>query len=95
MYSLGWDTRPFPGKKLVPGDQRGPREKSSGTRPKVKAEVTLRGKLASITLETGGRALVPVEELCQIARRFNLILKGYECEEEGEHPRTSVETEKI
>jgi len=47
----------------------------------VKAKVSLRGKLALITLETGAQALVPVEEVCNLARRFRLELEEYYCEE--------------
>jgi len=48
---------------------------------KPKARVEVKGKLALITLENGGQALVPLEELCNIARRFGLELENYECEE--------------
>lgn len=48
---------------------------------KQKARVEIKGKLALLTLENGGQALVPIEELCNIARRFNLELENYECED--------------
>lgn len=47
---------------------------------KVKARVEIRGKVAYLKLESGGEAIVPVSELCNLARRFNIELKNYDCE---------------
>jgi len=47
-----------------------------------KAIVEIWGKNAYLKLESGGEALVPVEELCRIAKRFNLKLENYHCEQD-------------
>lgn len=44
-----------------------------------KAYVEVRGKLAFMKLEPRGQAVVPLEKLCDIAKRFKLELIGYEC----------------
>lgn len=46
-----------------------------------KAYVEVRGKLAFIRLEPKGQAVVPLEKLCEIAKRFRLELVGYECKQ--------------
>ncbi len=37
------------------------------------------GENVYIKLETGGEALIPLSEICEIAERFNLDIEGYEC----------------
>ncbi len=49
------------------------------SRPREKAIVEKWGKNAYIKLESGGEALVPLTEICKLAERFNLELKGYKC----------------
>ena len=51
---------------------------------KTRARVEDWGESALVVLEHGGQALVPFEELCSLARRFNLVYENYECEEEEE-----------
>jgi len=46
---------------------------------KEKARVEIWGKTAYVKLESGGEALVPIEEVCRLAERFNLELENYEC----------------
>ncbi len=48
-----------------------------------KAVVEIWGKNAYLKLESGGEALVPVEELCRLAKRFNLKLENYQCEQDS------------
>ena len=51
---------------------------------KTRARVEDWGDNYLVVLEHGGKALVPVEELCNLAKRFNLVYENYECEEEEE-----------
>jgi len=46
----------------------------------LKAKVEVWGKVAYVKLETGGEALIPLSELCGFAKRFGLVLEGYDCE---------------
>ena len=46
---------------------------------KEKAWVEIWGKTVYLKLESGGEALVPLDELCKVAERFNLELMNYEC----------------
>ena len=51
-------------------------------RKKIKAEVEIRKELAILRLERNqGVAVVPLQELCNIAQRYNLLLVNYDCEE--------------
>lgn len=54
---------------------------------KTRARIEDWGENALVVLEHGGQALVPFEELCNLAKRFNLVFENYDCEEaEGEKP---------
>lgn len=45
----------------------------------MEAEVILMGRMAVVTTRDGKRALIPQRILCDLARRFNLCYKGYQC----------------
>ncbi|MET1101722.1 MAG: hypothetical protein ABWW69_04510 [Pyrodictiaceae archaeon] len=45
----------------------------------VRAKVRVRGELAIVELEDGGIAVVPAQELCRLAERFNIIYENYKC----------------
>lgn len=45
----------------------------------VEAEVTISGKMAIVVVSGGRRAVVPLRILCDLARRFNICYKNYEC----------------
>ncbi len=50
-------------------------------RPKqrIRARVEKRGELAILQLDNGTTAVVPLQELCKIADRFNLDIENYKC----------------
>ena len=49
----------------------------------TRAKVEDWGENMLVVLEHGGQALVPREELCNLAKRFNLVYENYDCEEEN------------
>ncbi len=48
-------------------------------REPVEAEVKLLGSLALVKTSDGATAVVPVDEVCRLAERYNLVLKGFKC----------------
>ena len=57
-------------------------------RPKkpVKAKVRLLKGLAVIETEEGALAVVPLDEVCKLAERYNLVVEGYDCQKQGRRP---------
>ena len=47
--------------------------------PLERARVKIIGSAAIIETEKGAKALAPVTQLCEIARRLGLILENYDC----------------
>ncbi|AEM39423.1 hypothetical protein Pyrfu_1566 [Pyrolobus fumarii 1A] len=50
-------------------------------RPTVEEEaiVEVKGDIAVLKTASGAQALLPIREVCKIAERFNLKLRGYRC----------------
>ena len=46
-----------------------------------KAWVEIKGSVAIIRTEDNAYALVPIDEVCKLAKRFNLCYENYECKE--------------
>jgi len=46
-----------------------------------RAWVKIKGAVAIIRTENNAYALVPIDELCKLAKRFNLCYENYECKE--------------
>lgn len=46
----------------------------------VKAKVKVVGDLAIIEVESGGKAAVPLSNLCSVAKKLNLHLVNYSCD---------------
>ncbi len=48
-------------------------------RKPVRTKVKLLGGLAVLETEEGALAVVPVDEVCKLAERYNLMLEGFNC----------------
>ncbi|RUM48001.1 MAG: hypothetical protein DSY37_00775 [Hyperthermus sp.] len=72
---------------MAGGSRRSPRQSKETTallslaRPlsKTLAKVEVLGEIAVIEREDGGQAVVPRDEVCRLAERLNLVLKGVKC----------------
>ena len=45
----------------------------------VRAHVRMIGGLAVIETEEGALAVVPPDEVCRLAERYNLVIEGFNC----------------
>ena len=48
-------------------------------RTPVEAEVRSLGSVVVIRTSEGALAVVPVDEVCKLAERYNLIVRGFKC----------------
>ena len=46
---------------------------------KERAWVEIKGKSAIIRTETGALAMIPKDDICKIAERYDLIIENYKC----------------
>jgi len=44
-----------------------------------RAKVIVKGRSAYVTTESGSSAFIPVDKLCDVAKRFNLCYENYRC----------------
>lgn len=54
------------------------KEKSLSTKCE-EAYVEIKGRTIILRTERGALALIPEQEICEVARRFNLCIKNYKC----------------
>ena len=55
--------------------------KQSRVKKCEKAWVEVKGSVAFIRTEDNAYALVPIDVVCKLAKRFNLCYENYECRE--------------
>ncbi|MCC6022831.1 MAG: hypothetical protein QXF42_04600 [Sulfolobales archaeon] len=44
-----------------------------------KFKVVIKGRLAYIISESGTSAFIPVDKLCEVAKRFNICYENFRC----------------
>ncbi len=44
-----------------------------------KSKVVIKDRIAYLVTERGSTAFIPIEKLCEVARRFNLCIENFKC----------------
>lgn len=71
-----WHGDELVGDELQPLSTRGRRDEPMCE----KSKVVIKGRLAYIVGESGATAFIPVDKLCEVARRFNLCIENFKCD---------------